>query len=180
MQKLLYDYASPKSEPHVIRVSRINPYLVEAANAWVTRRSQPLLQSTPAMRYGSMPIDDGWLILDSEAYGQLVAEEPAALEFIRPYTGSEEFINGTKRYCLWLVDCPPHKLRQLPLVTARVKANRAYRLTSDRQATRKLAQTPALFGEIRQPKGSYLLVPKVLIDCASIYTHRVLSGEFDS
>lgn len=35
-----------------------------------------------------------------------------------------------------------------------------YRTASTRPATHELALTPALFGEIRQPKNSYLLVPR--------------------
>ena len=41
-----------------------------------------------------------------------------------------------------------------------VKAVKQARATSRRSATRKLADTPMLFGEIRQPDSSYLLIPR--------------------
>ena len=36
--------------------------------------------------------------------------------------GLDEFINNVKRYCLWLLDCPPDELRQMPNVISRVGA----------------------------------------------------------
>ncbi len=38
---------------------------------------------------------------------------------------------------------------------------KSYRLKSTREATQKLAQTPTLFGEIRQPSGDFILIPRV-------------------
>ena len=76
--------------------------------------------------------------------------------------GADEFINSKIRYCLWLVDATPAELRRMPLVAQRIGAVRKLRESSARAATRKLAETPWLFGEIRQPeKGNYLLVPRV-------------------
>jgi len=80
---------------------------------------------------------------------------------MRPFVGSEEFLNGTKRWCLWLADAPPELIRRSKLVQARIEAVRHARLSSGRPETVKLAATPSLFGEIRQPKTEYLLVPKV-------------------
>ena len=50
----------------------------------------------------------------------------------------------------------------MKLVAERVENVRKIRSESKRDATKKLADTPSLFGEIRQPeKGTYLLVPRV-------------------
>jgi hypothetical protein len=113
------------------------------------------------MTYGSMPIDNGWLILEPEQHTDLLAKEPEAAPYIQAYMGGNEFLNGYKRYCLWLVDCPPQVLRNLKNVGKRVEENQRYRLSSNREATRKLAKMPSLFGEIRQPVHNYLLIPKV-------------------
>ena len=75
--------------------------------------------------------------------------------------GSEEFINNTARWCLWLVDCPPKELRAMPEVMKRVQAVKAMRLASTKAATVDLAASPAHFGELRQPKTNYLLIPSV-------------------
>ena len=50
----------------------------------------------------------------------------------------------------------------MKLVAERVENVRQIRSESKRDATKKLANTPYLFGEIRQPEeGTYLLVPRV-------------------
>lgn len=91
----------------------------------------------------------------------MIEDEPQAKEFIKPFLGSEEFINGIKRWCLWLTDVSPNTLSRLPHTLSRVKAVREYRLKSTRAATQKLASYPQLFGEVRQPKSNYLLIPGV-------------------
>jgi hypothetical protein len=115
----------------------------------------------PEMKYGSMPIDNGNLILSKEQMEELLADEPEAKNYIRQYMGGDEFINSLERYCLWLLDCPPSLLRKMKKVHERVEINRKYRLASGREATKKLAEKAALFGEIRQPLKSFLLLPKV-------------------
>jgi hypothetical protein len=108
-----------------------------------------------------MPIDEGRLILSGEQKERLLKDEPNAAKYVRRYMGGDEFLNNVNRYCLWLMDCPPETLRKMPKVLELVESNREYRLSSGREATRKLAQKPGLFGEIRQPKTNYLLIPKV-------------------
>jgi hypothetical protein len=103
----------------------------------------------------------GNLILDAEARKDLLKESEQLKPFIRPFMGSEEFLNNTQRWCLWLVDAPPSVIRSSPSVLDRVEAVRKAREESNRPETKRLAKTPALFGEIRQPSTPYLLVPKV-------------------
>ena len=75
--------------------------------------------------------------------------------------GAEEFINNKKRFCLWLVNCPPTILRSCPPVVERIENVRNLRAQSSRPGTRKMADYPMLFGENRQPETNYLLVPRV-------------------
>lgn len=157
----IYDYSSPTSEPHRLRVSRINPYLVDAPDVVLLKRASPLQAQTPEMRYGSMPIDEGHLILSDDEKQEALRTEPELEEWIRPYFGGEEFINATFRWCFWLVDAPPDLVRGSKLLKARVARVREFRSGSEREETVELAATPALFGEIRQPHTRYLLVPKV-------------------
>jgi hypothetical protein len=113
------------------------------------------------MCYGSMPIDDGHLVLSAEEKKLALKEEPLLKPWIRPYFGGDEFINSKERWCLWLKDTPPEVLRNSTLVRARSSLVRAFRSSSDRPGTVELAAVPTLFGEIRQPDSRYLLVPKV-------------------
>lgn len=145
----------------VREVEIINAYLAPAANAFVTRRAKPLCDA-PAMVRGCQPTDNGFLLFDQEGLEKFIAEEPAAKRWIRPFSMGAEFINGIPRYCLWLVDAKPADLKAMPCVMERVQGVREYRLQSSKAATRKKADTPWLFDEVRPPKGeSYIAVPKV-------------------
>ena len=138
----------------------INPYLVEAPNVFIEKRKKPLCD-VPEMVFGSMANDGGNLIIEASEYKDFVKSEPLAKRHIRRFVGSEEFINGIPRYCLWLADISPSDLRKMPSVMQRVEKVRKLRMASKRESTRKLAENPALFGEIRQPNTGYVLIPRV-------------------
>ena len=154
----LFDYADPAGDAHEIKATRINPYLVDAPEVALPNRKTPICD-VPEMAFGSMPNDGGHLLLADADKVDLLAAEPGAAAWVRPFLGSEEFINGVSRWCLWLKDVEPAQLRALPQVSARVERVRQNRLVSARQATKKLAESPRLFGEDRQPSAAYLLIP---------------------
>ncbi len=158
--KRLFEHQDRRGELHERTVPNINPYLIEGGNIVVLKRRTPICEA-PKIVFGSMPNDGGHLLLSPEEKRKLLASEPKAARFVRPLVGSEEFLNGLERWCLWLVGAAPHELRALPMVRARVEAVRNKRLKSARSTTRKLAATPTLFGEIRQPESEYLLIPSV-------------------
>ncbi|MEK7781944.1 MAG: DNA methyltransferase, partial [Verrucomicrobiota bacterium] len=159
MNKRIYDYESESVT--VVKAKNISPYLVEGSDKVVTKSSKPLSKDVSEIAFGNMPNDGGHLLLDDKAKAELLAKEPAAERFIRPFLGSEEFINGLSRWCLWLADATPQELRDMPEVMKRVDAVREQRLKSSREITRELAKFPTRFGEIRQPVRSYLAVPEV-------------------
>lgn len=160
IHKVLYDYENINGDPHMVEVANINPYLVAAPNLVVVNRSDPLC-NVPAMRFGSMPRDGGHLLFTNEEYATFLVAEPNAKQWLRPYTGADEFLNGWRRWCLWLVHSSPAELRQLPKVLARIEKVKQFRLASKAATTRKFAETPSLFCQIAQPGGDYLLVPRV-------------------
>jgi len=142
-------------------VENINAYLLDAENVFVESRKKPICQVSE-MLFGSMPNDGGNLIIRAEEYDEFIKREPDATKYVREFLGADEFINGKKRYCLWLTDASPAELRRMPLVAKRVEAVKTLRLESRRSATKTLAYIPHLFGEIRQPEsGNYLLIPRV-------------------
>ncbi len=155
----LADYETVKSEPVIADASNINPYLVDAADIVIDKRRTPLC-AVPEIVFGSMPNDGGHLLLSSQERDELLAREPQAEVWIRRFLGANEFINSLDRWCLWLQDCPAAELKALPEVMKRVRAVELHRKASSRAATKALATTPQLFGEIRQPEGRYILVPR--------------------
>ena len=165
--RTLFDYHDQKGEPVTIPAKNINPYLADTPNTLLLKRGNQISRG-PEISYGSMANDRrkkdkglGNLILDAESRASLLKENPAVAPYIRNFVGSEEFLNNTERWCLWLADAPPEIIRTSPSVRKRIEAVREARLESERAETKSLAKTPQLFGEIRQPKTAYLLVPKV-------------------
>jgi hypothetical protein len=159
-EKWLFDYDTPRSEPHSISAHNINPYLVDAPDLVVVKRSAPLCK-VPLMRYGNKPTDDGNLILSEEERTELIRSNVHIEPFIRPYIGSEDFINGLRRYCIWLRGAAPEVLRTMPEIMNRVEKVRSFRSASTAAPTRKAAETPTLFFYISQPVTNYLVIPEV-------------------
>jgi len=160
LRKTIYDYPDPNGVPHALSAVNINPYLVDAPDALLLKRTAPICP-VPPINYGSMAIDDGHLILEEEDYKALLKDYPAASPLVRPYVGGEELLNGTKRWCLWLENITPQQLRHMPPIMERVERVKNFRASSGRATTVELANYPMLFGERRQPKTRYIAIPKV-------------------
>ena len=141
-------------------VSHISPYLIDAPDVWFHARADQLSNASK-IYYGSMPIDDGALIVSEGEYEELKIREPNIIPYILPYAGAEELLKGKKRYCLWLKDASRKEIINSAFLSKRVAECKAFRLKSNRDATKKLADRPELFGEIRQPSGKMIVIPKV-------------------
>ena len=156
--KNAYLYSIDNTEPVV--VNNINAYLVPAENVFVESRNTPL-SSIPTVGIGNKPIDDGNYLFFEEEMKDFIQKEPKSAEYFHPYYGAFEFINQKPRYCLWLGDCSPVQLRQMPECLRRVENVRNYRLASKSEGTRKLADRPTRFHVENMPKSDILVIPQV-------------------
>lgn len=143
-----------------IPVSKINPYLIEGDVIFVENRRKPLASVSEMFR-GSQPTDGGNLILSEEEKDRLLEKEPQAEKFIRPFLMGADFIKRRPRYCIWLVDAQPSELRKCPMILERVKKVKEFRESSRKAATRKKAETPTLFDEIKNSLTDYIAIPVV-------------------
>ena len=141
-------------------VENINGYLIDAENVFILRNVKPLCD-VPEMYLGGQALDNGNLILTIEEKENLLSKEPQAEKFIRPYMMGKDFIQRKPRYCIWLVNANPAKLKKCPIILKRIEAVREFRLKSKRQSTLKSAETPTLFAEIKESKSKYVALPKV-------------------
>ncbi|WP_062428785.1 class I SAM-dependent DNA methyltransferase [Treponema endosymbiont of Eucomonympha sp.] len=157
-EKKLYLYETVTSQPVETSVKQINAYLVDAPLIFIEKTQNPLCRVSE-MVFGSMPNDDGHFLLTETEKDEILKKEPAISEFIRPFLGADEFINDRKRYCIWLKGAAPEKYSHSKEILERIAAVKAYRASSTRDVTQKLANFPTLFGEIRQPDSDYLLIP---------------------
>lgn len=158
--KVIYHYDDIKGEPLAVAVKNINPYLVDAPNVVLPRRSRPIC-AVPEIGIGNKPIDDGNYLFTTEEKAAFLKLEPAARKYFRRWLGADEFLNGYERWCLWLGDCPPSELRAMPQAMKRVQAVKAFRLASKSAPTQKLADTPTRFHVEFMPKRIYMVIPEV-------------------
>ncbi|MFP5428629.1 MAG: class I SAM-dependent DNA methyltransferase [Gammaproteobacteria bacterium] len=159
-EKTIYEYADIRGEPHALAAANINPYLVDAPDVVLTRRSKPICP-VPEIGIGSQPIDDGNYLFTTAERDAFLAREPKAKNYFHRWLGAVEFLNGHQRWCLWLGDCQPGELRAMPEAIARVDAVKKFRLASKRKQTLAAADFPAHFGTELIPTAPYLLIPKV-------------------
>lgn len=159
-KKFLFTYQNQKDFPEKSLASNINPYLVDAKNIIVQKRSKPIC-NVQKMVNGSKPTDGGNLLLSEQEKDDLIDKEPAAEKYIRKFSMGDEFINNISRYCIWLTNCPPNLLKTMPMVMKRVEKVREMRLASSDQATNKCADSAYLFQAIRQPNSDFLAIPRV-------------------
>lgn len=148
------------NELAINKVNNINAYLISAPNVFILSRNKPIYE-TPKMDFGNMPNDSGFLSNYSDEMKEEIEKEyPIAKKMFKKFIGASEFINNKSRWCLWLKDISPSEIKQVPPILNAIKEVQKVRFESKREATKKLAETPYLFGEIRQPSGDYLVVPR--------------------
>jgi len=101
------------------------------------------------------------LILSAAEQDELLLHYPTAEPFIHQYISADDFINGKKRYCLWLKGVSPSEYRNIPPIMERLQKVAEMRKTSPTKSVQRDAETPMLFTQIRQPQTQYLVVPEV-------------------
>jgi len=143
------------------RVSHISPYLVEGKTVYVVPRRQPI-SKIPPINYGSFALDDGnYTLIPSERDFIIQSGDSNDAQFIRPFLGAKEFIQGHVRYCLWIENSKIARAMRNPEIAARIGRVQKWRAASDRQTTVNLSEVPHRFAEIRQPSEHYFVFPTV-------------------
>ena len=153
-EKTIYSSDRPQS------ANNINAYLVDGPSVFIESRKRPLCDVSEVV-FGNMPNDGGHLSdYSREEKDRIVLVYPDAANMFRRFVGATEFLHNKERWCLWLKGMSPATIKKVPPVMDAVSAVRQMRENSSRDATKKLAQTPMLFGEIRQPEGQYIIIPR--------------------
>ena len=142
-------------------VDNINAYLIDAPDVFIESVKKTVCD-VPQLVFGSMPNDNGFLSnYSQEERDAIVAEYPESEIVFKQFVGATEFINNKIRWCMWLKGVSPNIIRNTPPIAKAVASVKEMREQSNREATKKLAETPTLFGEIRQPSADYIVIPRV-------------------
>ncbi|WP_419914600.1 type IIL restriction-modification enzyme MmeI [Hoeflea sp.] len=139
----------------------INPYLISGPNVMVQSASKPLAD-LDEMSFGNMPNEGGYLLLDATEAANAIERHGVPSKFIRPFIGSQEFIRGSDRRCIWITDEEVEEASANNWLSERFEAVRKQRVASNRATTKELAAVPYRFGEVRQTGCERtIVVPRV-------------------
>lgn len=142
-------------------VENINAYLIAAPDIEVQSRSIQISPDAPQMCSGNTPRDGGYLSKLSEEEAEYIKNsDNIAAKYLREIYGAKEHVQGTKRWCLWLVDAPPQDIRMSPEINNRVQQVREERRGKS-SSKGKAVNTPTLFAQIQQPKNNFVMIPSV-------------------
>ena len=150
--KLIFDNGQ------VIKAAHINPYLIDAPDTFIYSRSKPICDVSE-IGIGNQPIDGGNYLFDKQEMEDFVKKEPKSAQYFHLWYGAVEFIHQKPRYCLWLGDCTPREINEMPLCKQRVENVRELRLVSKRKSTLKLADKPTCFQVENMPEGDSIIIP---------------------
>jgi hypothetical protein len=131
----------------VREADNITPYLTTGDNIIVSGQRNSIA-GLSEMSFGNMPIDGGNLLLTSADVDALALADNQRQRFVRRIYGSEEFIQGKCRYCLWIPDELLNEARTIPSVLQRIEGVRDMRLNSKDAGTRKMATRSHQFREM--------------------------------
>ncbi|MDR2474761.1 MAG: class I SAM-dependent DNA methyltransferase [Bacteroidales bacterium] len=158
------------------QAKNINPYLLNYTNVAVKSRSKPI-SNFPEMNFGSMPNDNGALLLNEDEKNDLIYQDKETSIFIKKISGGAEFVKGINRYCLWIEGNKLEKALNIPSIAERIKKVEKHRQNSRRITTQELADTPYAFGEIRHQNTDSIIIPRVSSEKRKYIPMGFLNGE---
>lgn len=144
------------------KVRHINAYLVDGSDIIVQKRNMPIAK-LPKMQGGNQPREGGYLMLSDSEKQDLVKTDYRISEFIRPLMGSNEFIKGTKRWCIWIKDKDLEKAKSIPIIDERINKVYEHRVNGN-SVEKSFSRVPHKFVTTKTGKNSQIIVPIVSSD----------------
>jgi N-6 DNA Methylase. len=136
----------------------INPYLLNLSNIIIDGRNKPI-SNIPEINFGSMPNDNGFLLLNEEEMKELITSNENSRKYIKKFKGGSEYIKGVNRYCLWVDGNKLDEALKISQIAERIQKVKNYRNESIRGSTQKLSELPYAFGEIRHKDTDSIIIP---------------------
>lgn len=143
-------------------VKSIGPYLVPDSMDIVTPKNSPISEGVPEMNYGTKFVDGGNLIFSVKEADDFIANHPESKPLFKKMIGSEEFIRGKERRCLWIDDDQLSLAISIPEIADRIEAIKTFRKSSSKKQTQMFAERAWHVIEDRfSPGVSCIIVPRV-------------------
>jgi hypothetical protein len=147
----------PSGEVTQAIVPNINAYLIAGPNIYVDAAPNPLSE-VPTMYWGNKPVDGGHLLMSADEAREVVRTEPAAEPYLRPFFGSQEFIDGKPRVCVWVEDASVAMASQVAVLQSRFDQVKQFRLASRAKETRPASKYPHRFRQIQGSPGEQSII----------------------
>ncbi|MCP1757878.1 class I SAM-dependent DNA methyltransferase [Bradyrhizobium elkanii] len=138
----------------------ITPYLTLGPRIIVEKRDEPI-GPLSVMEFGNKPSDGGHLLLRPEELASLGLDDGQRRKFIRRIYGSDDFINGGWRLCIWIEDNDLKEAQSIESLKARIEAVRRVRLASRDKGANALAKRAHQLKLMRIGTRSTIVVPGV-------------------
>lgn len=139
----------------------ISPYLTKGGVIVSKENRDPICSWMPKMIKGNMPYNTDYLLLGPDDRQMLIETYPASSQFLRRAVGSEEFVKGKERWCLWIYDEDLQAAMDIPPIAERIEAVRMARLASKDKSVKRMASRAHQFREMNMPEKYSLVVPSV-------------------
>src|SRR5271157_910399 len=155
----LYDH-DERDSVIVREGASITPYLTLGPRIIVQKRDEPL-GALSVMEFGNKPSDGGHLLLRPDELHSLGLNAAQRSKFIRRIYGSDDFISGGSRLCVWIEDRHLEEAQGIASLKARIDAVRQVRLASPDKGANALARRAHQLKLMRIGKQSCIVVPSV-------------------
>lgn len=142
-----------------IEPKSISPYLV--AGKAVIGDKGTSISGLPEMVKGNMPYDGGNLLLSPAEKDELLRDYPDAVNYLRRVVGSDEFINGRERWCLWIHSNDAEDALKIRGIYHRVERVRLARSKNSDPNVKRIANRAYQFRDLRETHTLSLVVPAV-------------------
>ena len=141
-------------------VKNINPYLIDYKNIYVYRKTKSI-SNFPPMDYGNYTGCCNNLILTKEEYIKTIKDYPETKRFLRPISGSQEFIKNIERWCFWIQDKELQNALKSKEICRRIRLVEEERHNAKDNGIKKLASRSHQFRDMREAKSNSLIIPRV-------------------
>ena len=138
----------------------ISPYLTIGTSV-IVKKSRQVLSGISEMEFGNKPSDGGNLLLHVSEINSLDLNDKEKSLFLRKILGSDDFINGGNRYCIWIDDDDLDDAMQIKSIAKRVENVRKLRLASRDKGANALAKRAHQLKLMRIGNNHTIIVPAV-------------------
>lgn len=142
-----------------IECKNVSPYIIDYKNVIINQSLMPISEF-PVLITGNSQYDGKNLILEEDEYKNFCLRYPDYIYLTKRLVGSQDFLNGKKRYCLWIEDSNKDHALSNEFIKSRIENVIIFRENGGVVA-KSLIKTPYKFRYTHRAKNNLIIVPRV-------------------